>query len=182
MADMNAAVIKQLDRAVLNEDVVLRTVELVRERIARSQPTMGAVRTKIIAEAVDIKARIGELVEYIATGKQSKAVAQELSALEEKLELLDDEIAAWDARTVVRLDDDFDAKVARRIRDWRETLGGNVAATRLLLKKLLVGPIVMTAMADRRGYQFEGKVRLDELTGIGGALLMASPTGFEPVF
>ena len=182
MADMNAAVINQLNSAVLNEAVVLRTVELVRERIEASQPSMGAVRTKIIAEAEDIKARIGELVQFIATGAQSKAVAQELSALEEKQELLDDEIAACDARAVARLDGNFEAKVVTRIRDWRGTLGGNVAATRLLLKKLLVGPIVMTAMADRRGYQFEGKVRLDELTGIGGALLMASPTGFEPVF
>ena len=182
MADMNAAVINQLESAVLNEAVVLRTVELVRERIEASQPTMGAVRSKIIAEAEDIKTRIRELVRFIATGAQSKAVAEELRVLEEKQEVFDAEIAACDARHSARLDDDFEAKVARRIRDWRTTLGGNVTATRLLLKKLLVGPIVMTPMADRRGYQFEGKIKLDELIGIGGALLLASPTGFEPVF
>ena len=82
----------------------------------------------------------------------------------------------------MRLDDDFETEVAERIRDWRGTLRRNTAATRVLLKSLLVGPIIMTALADRKGYMFEGKVRLDELTGIGGALLMASPTGFEPVF
>lgn len=44
-------------------------------------------------------------------------------------------------------------------------------STRVLLKKLLVGPIVMTALADRRGYAFEGKLKLDELLEIGGGVL-----------
>ena len=180
--DMNAAVINQLDSAVFNEAVILKTVALVRERLLAAQPATGAVRSQILVKMEDNGARISQLVQFIATGAQSKAVADELRALEDKQAGFEAEIAACDARLGVRLDDDFEADVAERIRDWRGTLARNTAAARVLLKKLLVGPIVMTAMADRKGYTFDGKIRLDELTGIGGALLMASPTGFEPVF
>ena len=52
----------------------------------------------------------------------------------------------------------------------------------MLLKKLLVGPIVMTPLPGKTGYRFDGKIKLDELMAIGGAVSVASPTGFEPVF
>lgn len=88
------------------------------------------------------------------------------------------QIAACDARLDVRLDDHLDAKVAAKIRHWRSVLAGNVAATRvLLLKKLLVGDIIMTALPGKTGYRFDGKIKLDELLALGGAVTVASPTG-----
>ena len=50
-----------------------------------------------------------------------------------------------------------------------------MAPTRVLLKKLLVGPIVMTPLPGKTGYRFDGKMRLDELLAVGGAVSVASP-------
>lgn len=45
----------------------------------------------------------------------------------------------------------------------------------MLFKKLLVGPIIMTALPAKGGYAFEGKIKLDDLLAIGGAISVASP-------
>ena len=72
-----------------------------------------------------------------------------------------------------------------RLDDWHGLLGRHVAQARQILRKLLVGRLVVTPDATRDG-------RYAEVAGTGtlgkflsGVILpkgMASPTGFEPVF
>ena len=169
LADANSAIIDSLETAIMNPAVVARTVELVRERLKASEPTASASRAALLAEAELNEASIKNLVGFIAKGEQSNAVAAELRQLESRQIAIEAQIAACDARLDLQHDDDFEAQLASRIRDWRGVLGGNVPSTRVLLKKLLVGPIVMSALPDKRGYRFDGKIKLDELLPIGGA-------------
>lgn len=92
-----------------------------------------------------------------------KAVESELRELESKQSTIEAKIAACDARQDLRLDGDLEVKVATKIGEWRTVLTGQVTATRVLLKKLLNGPIVMTALSGKQGYRFDGKIKLDEL-------------------
>jgi site-specific DNA recombinase len=182
MADADAAIINSIESAVMNGAVVERTARLVRERLQSWQPTATASRSTLVAEAALVEVEISNVMRFIRTGVQSKAVAAELAELESKLFAIEKRISACDAHVAVRIDADFDARVAAKIRDWRTVLAGNVAPTRALLRKLLDGPIVLTALTGKIGYRFDGKIKLDELMALGGALSMASPTGFEPVF
>jgi hypothetical protein len=40
--------------------------------------------------------------------------------------------------------------------------------------------IIMTALPGNTGYRFDGKIKLDELLAIGGAVSVASPKGIDP--
>lgn len=160
MRDANDVIINELESTIMNEAVIARTVAMVRERIESSAPTAGA-REALSAEAAAVEGRIKNLVNFLASGVQSKAISNELRELESKLLAIEGQLAACNNRPDISLATNLDAKVAAKIRDWRAVLGGNVAATRLLLKKLLVGPIVMTALPGKAGYRFDGKIKLD---------------------
>lgn len=176
----DAAIIGSLETAIMNPAVVERTAELVRDRIRKLEPVTTASRSALMSEVESNQSRIKNLVEFIATGVQSKAIVDELRQLESRQLGIGAQIEACDARHTLRLDDDLDAKIAAKIKDWQAVMAGNVPSTRVLLKKLLVGPIMMTALPDKRGYRFDGKIRLDELLPIGGAFMVASPKGLAP--
>jgi hypothetical protein len=86
--------------------------------------------------------------------------------------------AAHDSLVVREIDGDVEAEIVERFHDWREELRRNVKAARLILKKLLVGPLVLTP-GDDGVYRFDGTANLGELVAIGGAFSVASPGGPE---
>ena len=109
--------------------------------------------------------------EFIAGVRTHTARRRELLA---ELELLTaGKVVAWDERKVRR---QLEAHVA----DVKGLLEGNVAQTRQLLRKLLVGRLVCAPFehGDTRGYRFTGDGSYEALL----PTLVVAPTGFEPVF
>ena len=68
-----------------------------------------------------------------------------------------------------------------KLADWREALRRNVTEGRAVLRAILVGPLKFTPVADgrRRGYAFEGAIRLDRLLAgvVDLPTKLASPRG-----
>ncbi|MFM8535971.1 MAG: hypothetical protein ACKOEC_20700 [Acidimicrobiia bacterium] len=175
---MNTAIISKLETAVMNSAVVARTVALIRERLSASGMMSAESRSGLAAEAKSVEDRIGRLVSFVETAEHidSGAIARQLRELEAKRATIEKQMADCEIRQRMPLDAELAGKIAARFREWRTILRGNVAVTRVLLTKLLAGPIVMTPSLPGT-YAFEGRIRLDEVLAIGGAVSVASPTG-----
>lgn len=182
MEETDSAVIQSLEQVISNDAVVKRAVELVKARLSAAQPTTGASRSALETEYSRNDAQIRNLVGFLAQGNHSTSVAQELRLLEARQLALETQLKAAEAHQRLQLRDDLDADIVARISDWRGLLGGNVKATRLLLGRLLQGPLVMTALPGKSGYRFDGNIKLDELLAIGGAVSVASPRGTDRFF
>ena len=69
-----------------------------------------------------------------------------------------------------------------RLSDWRGLLSRQIAQSRQIFKKLLVGRIVFRQTPDG-DYEFSGEASLGRvLAGIVCTKAGVAPTGFEPVF
>ena len=78
---------------------------------------------------------------------------------------------------------EVERQVMNQLKRWRDLLAAkDTASGRQLLREVLDGPLLFHAEGD--GYKFTGKLRTGELiAGLAGLPpLVASPTGFEPVF
>jgi hypothetical protein len=76
------------------------------------------------------------------------------------------------------------AQIEERLRDWRSLLRRHAEQGQQLLRRLIVGRLVVTPEADAEGrfYRFKGQGTLSRLLAGMGPQNVASPTGFEPVF
>ena len=73
-------------------------------------------------------------------------------------------------------------EVEARLADWRGLLRRQVAQSRQILKKLLVGRIVFQ-QRDDGSYEFSGQASLGRIiAGLSCTKAVVAPTGFEPVF
>ena len=71
------------------------------------------------------------------------------------------------------------ANLEARLVDWRALLQRNVVQGRQILSKLLVGPLTCAPRGD--AYEIRGVGTIGKLLS-GVVRMVASPTGFEPVF
>ena len=80
----------------------------------------------------------------------------------------------------------LEGRLRAKLADWRGLMHRNVAEGRAVLRTLLIGPLRFTPVRDGRrvGYAFEGALALDRMLAgvVDLPTVMASPTGFEPVF
>jgi len=90
----------------------------------------------------------------VTDGQPPRAILEQITVLEAERERLGGEITAVEARgRLGQLD------VERAIRDlepalaaWKEILRGNPVRARKILRKLVVGPVVMEPMTKVHGY------------------------------
>ena len=136
--------------------VLDRAAEAVRQSLAQDPEQLADLRGR----RAETQRRIMRLVEAIADGTPPKSVLDQIRALEKDLTRFDTEIAGLEARAHLgHLD------VARALRDlepalaaWRDILRGNPVRARQLLRKLIVGPVVMTPMPEVHAYRWKGQL------------------------
>lgn len=163
---LDAALLDGVEAAVLTRDaldyVLNRAAEAVRRTLADGPGHLDGYRQR----RAETQRRITRLVEAVADGRPPKAFVEQVKALEAELGRLDGEIAAFETRARLgHLD------VARALRElepalaaWREILRGNPARARQILRKLIVGPVVMEPLPEAHGYRWKGQLN-------GGAVL-----------
>ena len=76
------------------------------------------------------------------------------------------------------------AKLEGRLQDWRDLLRKHAEQGQQLLRRLIVGRLVLTPERDAEGryYRFTGQGTYSRLLAGLRPHMVASPTGFEPVF
>ena len=149
-------------------------------------PEGAEVRGEDLAKQLaTVSLEISRLTEALVAGGEITSLVAALKDRETRREALQDEIARL--TTVAPPPNVAQLKRALRERlvDWREMLGRRAPQARQILKKLLDGPVVFQPVREgiRHGWSFVGFGKLSAVLPAGGfAKILASPTGFEPVF
>jgi site-specific DNA recombinase len=160
LTDVDLAVIEMFRHDVLSPDVIeaviRRAVQLYRE-----EPEVYAERRERLAsEAQRLQDELQRLTEAVASGGQLAALVEALTTRERRradvlaqLEHLDGlaKAPAWGER----LSDEIRA----RLEEWRLLLGRQPVVARQIVRKLLVGRLVLTPRSDptRRWYEITGQ-------------------------
>lgn len=184
--------------------------ETLRKALARLKPQAEAARSARdeFAHRIEMVSRdLDRLTSAIRAGGELQTLVAAMKAKEQEREGLQRQLAALD-RVSKAADVDFgmvEREIRGRMEQWRTLLRKHVPQARQVLKRLLAGGVFQFT-AHRQGrsrwyefraaipvgrllaglYRFEGTADFSRLfSGVAGlavATMVASPTGFEPVF
>ena len=173
---LDAAVLDALKADVLTEDiveaVVTRTIEL-----ARLEPDDHAERRRRFAgEAERLGEEIGRLTEAIAAG--GGAVSSIVGAIKDRERQRADVLARLEhldgLSRAPEWGDGIRAKLGVRLSEWHGLLGRQPDVARQILRKLLVGRLVLTPDAEARTYAVQGRATygrlLDGIISVAGVV------------
>jgi hypothetical protein len=184
---------ERLDRAVLDalaealdEWLLERAVEKAVELALRCRPATAQDRAQLERELAAVEVKIQR---YLAAIPKLPELAEEIQGQVRPLKAEQIRLrAALDAlkgarREIMTLDRPrLRRELRARLKDLRGVLGGNVAQTRQILRKLLVGRLTCTAFEEegRRGYRFTGQGSYADVLPASVSTLVVTPAGFEP--
>jgi hypothetical protein len=170
---LDAAVLAALRADVLTaevvEAVVTRTIEL-----ARLEPDDHAEqRLRLTSEAERLLSEIARLTEAIATGAGSTSLGEAVASRERqrrdvlaRLEHLDGLSRAPEWGDGIRV------KLRARLLEWQGFLARQPEVARQILRKLIVGRLVLTPDAEAHTYTVQGRASygrlLDGIIRVGG--------------
>lgn len=184
METSDAEVLATLQDDVCRPAVIEEASRLALEELAPARQDRN--REHLAAELATARQECERLAEAIGRGGPLDAFLGRLSERQGRLTALEREMGLMRAeRSVISLDG-LESRLRAKLANRRGLLTRNVNEGRAVLRALLIGPLRFTPVVDstRRGYAFSGTIALDRL--LAGVVdlpqLMASPTGFEPVF
>lgn len=175
--------------ATLQDDVCRPAVieEAIRLALDELAPTrQGRNREHLTVELATVRQECERLAEGIGRGGPLDALLGRLSERQGRATAIEQELSQMRVDQAAINLDGLESRLRSKLEDWRGLLSRNVQEARAVLRALLVGPLRFTPIDDgtRRGYAFAGTVALDRL--LAGVVelptMVASPTGFEPVF
>jgi site-specific DNA recombinase len=178
---IDSAVLSKLAGDVLQPEFVMAVVDGLVDAYAPER--MATEIMQLQDEHERLSREISNLAGAIAAGGRLESLLSELKQRERRRETVAATIAArtrgrtvgYDRRRAERLAGDY-------LRRWRTLLTKHVSDARQALREVLEGPMRFTP--EGKTYRFEGQVTFAQL--FAGVVdlppLLASPTGFEPVF
>ncbi len=178
---VNDAVLKAIAHDVLKPAIVRGMIDLVLERLVPANIESRVEELRRQQRALDTK--IDNLTAAIEQGgSKLPSIIALLTERQKERDALVGEIAS--AATLHQIHVDraaIEADVQKTVGDWRGLLNGSVQDGRQMLREVLEAPLKFER--DGKTYRFSAPVATGKL--IAGAVLppiVASPTGFEPVF
>jgi site-specific DNA recombinase len=184
MEPTNRAILGTIEREVLHPDVVQRAIRQALGQLNAPADTAVPRQTALQAEVAVIDQELTRLAAGVAQGGDLTVLVEGIRAREQRRRALREELAGLQslrpvtARDLQQLQRDVEA----RLSDWRGLLSRQIAQSRQILKKLLVGRIVFRQRPDG-SYEFSGEASLGRiLAGVVCTKAGVAPTGFEPVF
>ena len=174
--------------ATLEVDILRPAVvnEALRELLSALSPSrLDESRATLEAERDAARGECERLAAAIAQGGPLSALLDRLTTAQERADDAERRLRTVGTQRTATLNlDGLEKRVRAKLADWREALRRNVAEGRAVLRAILVGPLRFTPVADgrRRGYAFEGAIRLDRLLAgvVDLPTKLASPTGVVP--
>ena len=174
-------VLQALAGDVLRPAVVMAVIDGVLEEM-NPQAQAGEL-ARLRAEALTVDREMERLTEAIAAGSQLGPLLDALKVRQARRDVLAAAVAARDAVDVRRFDrKTIEATVKEKVAGWRTLLSKSIEDGRQVLREVLVGPLRFTP--EGRTYRFEGEAAIGQIVAgmVGLPTVVASPTGFEPVF
>jgi site-specific DNA recombinase len=184
MEPTNRAILATIEREVLHPDVVQRAMRQALGHLNAPADTAVPRQTALRAEVAVIDQELTRLAAGVAQGGDLKVLLEGIRAREQRRRTLQEELAGLQGLRPVTAGDlqQLQRDVEIRLSDWRGLLSRQIAQSRQILKKLLVGRIVFRQTPDG-GYEFSGEASLGRiLAGVVCTKAGVAPTGFEPVF
>ena len=164
--------VPDVDRAVLGSIGEILTPDLVEDIIAKVRgllaPDHQATQMDRVLEKIEaVDRQAANLADAIAIGGDVPALVARLQKVEQRrVELLRKRSVRGRAEEILQIDWRAAERQARRLlAEWRGLLGRHTVEARQVLRELLDGPLRFTPILEetRRGYQFEGAVRIEGL-------------------
>ena len=181
MARLHEAVAHAFKRDVLTPSIIEDAIARAIERHLAGAGQAATERQGILAELGKLETELGRFTEAIATGEALPSLLDaikvrerrraDLKARLEHLEGLERAAGSWNRTT-------FAESLRGALADWRGILEGNPVQARQILRKLLVGRLILspTVREDGRYYEIAGKVSYGRLlTGIIGVQGLVPP-------
>ena len=157
----NEAILETIEQEVLHPEVVRRALRRVLNALNAPTDTVVPHRTALQAELAVLEQELARLAAGVAQGGDLKPLLDGIQAREQRRRALHTELAGLEGLRPVSARDlqDIQRDVEGRLADWRGLLRRQVAQSRQILKKLLVGRIVFR---QREGgvYEFSGQASL----------------------
>jgi site-specific DNA recombinase len=187
MVKLDAAVVTAFERQLLGPGMVDEIIEAAVRKLPLAVKDVEQDRAATAAAVARIEAEIVNLTAAVAAGGELAALVTGIKDREAERNRLLHQMATSDRAekqtqaTPARLREQLEERFA----DWRGILHRQSPMARQIVKKLLVGPLKFTPKQDADGttyYEFEGEGSLAKLLGDLVPIMVASPTGFEPVF
>ena len=148
MPDANAAVLSAMGEQVLSPAVVEAAVARALERLAQPQPVSEAPALRDDLRRLD--SELTRLTSALATGADLTSVVtairdreREKASVEQRLSALEQVGKLPDLNR-----DELEQVLRDRLDDWRGLLGRHIGQARQILRKLLVGRLVVTPEGD----------------------------------
>ena len=168
------------------DDTVLDTIEgevlgtrFIRELLALVDRGEVDHSEQLTADRDRLRAEVDRLVGSIAAGVPADTVAPAIRAREADMAKLEVQLRA--PRRVPPDMARVKAALEQRAKQWKKDLRAEPRIARLVLRRL-VGPLTLWDESKRPDFvRFEAAPTLELLEGLAPTLLVASPTGFEPV-
>jgi hypothetical protein len=176
----NQAVLAAVEQEVLHPDVVRRAISRAINELNASTDTVVPRRIGLRAELTVVEQELPRLAAAVAQGGDLKPLLDGIQAREKRRHALETELAGVEGLRSVTVRDlgDIQQEVEVRLADWRGLLVRQVAQSRQILKKLLVGRIVFRQREDGV-YEFSGQASLGRIiAGLACTKTVVAPTLF----
>jgi hypothetical protein len=164
----------------LHPEVVRRAISLAINELNAPTDTAVPRRTGLQAELTVLERELARLTAAVAQGGDLKPLLDGIQARERRRGTLQAQLAGL-ARlrpvTAVELQQ-LQREVEARLANWRGLLSRQVAQSRQILKKLLVGRIVFRQREDGV-YEFSGQASLGHIIAGLACTKVVAPTGHD---
>ena len=183
MGATNDVVLETIGDRLLSPDIIQAAIERAAEQM-QDQPVDGTADI-LRSELASVETELERLTAAIAAGADLASMVKAVKEREARRKTLAAQLAAsevaaqWPKHGHAELRVDLEA----RLKDWRGLFGRHVGQTRQLLRKLLVGRLMVMPDVRQEGRfaRITGTGTLEPLVRGLCPSMVASPTGFEPV-
>lgn len=179
MENADNAVLKMVEGFILEPSIIAEAVERAVSVIAGDGA--GERRSALEAEVDSLRAQLARLVEALASGGDSAALAAAIRARESNLRDLEQRFAAARSAPVPFDRAKLRRELATRAADWKTLLRNAPPAGHTALRALISDRLTFAPQADEAGryYAIEGKGTIVPLLS-GFIQVGTSPPGIEP--
>ena len=187
MDRLNAAVLEAVGTQVLNADVLNDVLELALAKMAPAVALVEGEHAVLETTIARLTGEGGRLATAIATGGSMGPLVSALADNQGQLEACRRRLLTAGRKSAAGQADETSlrSRLSAALADWRGLLGRQVPQARQILKKLLIGSVrcLPSGEGDGRYYAFSADATIAKIfASVSHPIMVASPTGFEPVF
>jgi site-specific DNA recombinase len=187
MERLNAAVLEAVGTQVLTADLFEDVIDAAISKLAPAVALLDSERVALEASVERLTAEGDRLTRAIATGGSLAPLVSALAENQAQLEACQRKLltAGRQAQSSLADEASLRSRLAAVLADWRGLLQRQIPLARQILKKLLVGSVrcLPSGEGDGRYYAFSTEATATKiLAAVSHPIMVASPTGFEPVF